>query len=223
MKTSFKISASTLNALRPLLFLFVLAAIVAVPVLALPTSPAGAQEPTPAAEPTPTLRPASGIEMYESDWKGEPSVIVNWDHSDAPGYAWVAYVNLTEWLHTATYQFDWANAIQWTQARQVKTQPGRCSFIWCQKDGIRVPGLTPGDTYIFTVVKSADGRSDYIWPDPVWQPFTLSDPAASPTPAPTTAPTPNATLTPAVEPTPTPTGPVDYCDTPFAPLLPQCQ
>ena len=48
-----------------------------------------------------------------------------------------------------------------------------------------VPGLTPGDTYIFTVVKSAYGQSDHIWPDPVWLPFTLSDPEASPTPAPT--------------------------------------
>ena len=213
MKTPFGIFKPTLTALRPLLSLFVLSAIVAVAV-ALPTSPTDAQEPTPTAEPTPTLRPAGGIVVYERDWHGEPSVIVYWDLSVTPGYAWVAYVNLTEWLNTATYQSAWGNAIQWTQGRPVGTPPSRCSFIWCLKDSMRVPGLTSGDTYIFTVVKSAYGQSDHIWPDPVWLPFTLSDPEAPPTPAPTATPTP--------EPAPPPTGP-DHCDTPFAPLLPQCR
>ena len=219
MKTPSTISALTLKAPRALLFRWVQAAIVAAGVIALSISPAGAQEPTPPAEPTPTLRPAGGIVMYEDDWSGGPSVLVYWDRSVAPGYAWVAYVNLTEWLNTATNQSDWANAIQWTESRPVGAPPGRCYFIWCRKDGQRAPGLTPGDTYIFTVVKSADGQSDYSWPDPVWQPFTLSDPEASP--APSAAPTP--TPTPMPTPTPTPTGSVDYCDTPFAPLLPQCQ
>ena len=51
MKTPFNISTSTLTALRPLAFLVVLVAVVALGVLSLPTSPTGAQEPTPA-EPT---------------------------------------------------------------------------------------------------------------------------------------------------------------------------
>ena len=61
--------------------------------------------------------------MYERDWRGEPNVIVYWDLSDGPGYAWVAYVSLTEWLNTATHQSAWGNAIQWTEGRPVGTPP----------------------------------------------------------------------------------------------------
>ena len=202
MKTPFEISELTLNALRPLLFLFVLAAIVAIAVVALPTSPTGAQEPTPTAEPTPSA-PVTGISARTSPGG---RTRVEWDTSALCQYLRVGYVNLSQFLATAKDDATWGDAIQW------RTFSYDCVVGWMSVSG----DLTPGDHYAFTVTAAADSTSEQYWPDPNWivhrvHGGDIATPNATPAPAPT------------IEPTPTPTGPVDYCDTPFAPLLPQCQ
>ena len=68
-------------------------------------------------------------------------------------------MNLSQWLTEATSASQWGDAIQWTPGVWVKTELAICSDIWCLKDSIRVSGLTLDDTYVFTVVKSADGTT----------------------------------------------------------------
>ena len=215
-----------------------LVALVAVAVVATQATPTDAQGVTP--PPTQTtstsVQPANGIELRPA---GLSEVIVYWDISDAQAVAWVAYVNLTQWLNTATGDSQWGDTIQWTPGQWVTTERGSCSDIWCLKDGILVSGLTVGDNYVFTVVKSADGHGDYVWPDPVWR--SLASP--TPVPAVTSTSTPDAcsgpfasilpqcggvpvatpTPTPPPTPTPAPGGSSDICQSPFASLVPECQ
>ena len=225
-----------------LLLVVSMLALVAVAVVATQATRTDAQSVTPSPTQTAStsVQPADGIEIQQP---GQTEVVVYWDISDAQAVAWVAYVNLTQWLNTATGDSQWGNAIQWTQGQWVKTERRSCSHSLCLKDGILVSGLTASDTYIFTVVKSADGYGGYVWPEPVWH--SLGSTVAALTPVPTAVPAPVTdvcdtpfaavlpecggtfpTLTPTRTPTPTPTAvpaPVtDVCDTPFASLLPKC-
>ena len=209
MKTPIGIFKPTWTALRPLLSLFVLSAIVAVAVVALPTSPTGAQEPTPTAEPVRSA-PVIGISVRSSrglmtDGTQGLRTVVAWEKSNPGEYHRVGYANLSQFLATAKDNATWSDAVQWRSM-----EPGR-RVRWVMFGG----RLTPGDLYAFTVTAASDSTSEQHWPDPNWVVYRvhggdITTPDAIPEP------------TPAVEPTPTPTGPSDYCDTPFAPLLPQC-
>ena len=214
--------------------------------------------PTPTATPTPTvtdtpsvtamptatdtIQPAVGIGVAQSN-PGQGEVTVFWDRSDAQAAAWVAYVNLSQWLREATGESVWGDAIQWSAGQWVGLDGTSCQQVTCPQDTAQVSGLTLGDTYAFTVVKSADGVTNFVWPDPVWHASTLA--AAQPlvdsvSPSGVCAgplasllpqcggsydPTPTPNAFPALTPTPTPTRPPNsggVCDGPLASLLPQC-
>ena len=215
--------------------------------------PTGAQGVAPTATPTPTstvmaqaagvVLPADGIRVWQLS-PGQGEVTVFWDQSDAQAAAWVAYVNLSQWLREADSTFVWSDAIRWTAGQWVGTAGRDCQQSTCPQDTTQVSGLTLGDTYIFTVVKSADGTTGFVWPDPVWHSLVVSTGLPTSTPMPTLTPnvcdgpfaaifpqcgevfptvTPTATPTPTATATQVPgTGSGDICDGPFAEIFPQC-
>ena len=215
--------------------------------------PTDAQGVTPTVAPTPTptaptqaaaiVLPASGIGVWQPR-PGQGDVTVFWDQSEAQAAAWVAYVNLSQWLREADGAAVWNDAIQWTEGQWVGTASSDCQPGACPQDTAEVSGLTLGDTYVFTVVKSADGTTGFVWPHPVWHALNVSTGLPTATPMPT--PTPNVCngpfaqflpecggVVPSLTPTPTPTpvatptrgpgaGGVDICDGPFASIFPHC-
>ena len=171
--------------------------------------PTDAQSGSPNSSPTaaPAVPPADGI-VVRQPRPGQGEVVVYWNPGDSPVTARVAYVNLSRWLREATGASQWSDAIRWTPVQRVGTQQSGCSGGQCPRDSALVSGLTQGDTYVFTVVKSPDGVTGLVWPTPVWRSFVPT--AALPTMAPT--PTPTSTAG----------GRDPICNTPFAALFPQC-
>ena len=226
MKTPLTISKLTLTALRPLLLPSVLAAIVAVAVVSLPTPPTGAQDPAPTQDPIPTqdpvpAAPVTGISVRDSrglmmDGSQGVRTMVQWERSNPGQYIRIGYVNLTAFLETARDDSTWPDVVQWRSIGSDR------AVRWVMFNG----QLTPGDLYAFTVTAATDATSEPHWPNPNWITYRVNgkdatNPPETPTPSPGEPATP--TPAPTTAPTPTTAPPDDVCESPFAPIIAECQ